>query len=126
MNIMTERNIEIFGLCETRWQGNNDFNSDEFRVIASGNEIQGHRSVAIILRKKWANIIVNILHVSDRLLLVKINTQTRSLILLQVYFSTSSSTEEELENMYEQIKEAPKSGNSVIIMGNFNTIIGEG
>jgi len=38
-NIMTERNIEILGLCETRWQGNNDFNSDEFRVITGGNEI---------------------------------------------------------------------------------------
>lgn len=38
-NIMTQRNIEILGLCESRWQGNNDFNCDEFRVITRGNEI---------------------------------------------------------------------------------------
>lgn len=77
-----------------------------------GNEIQGQRSVALILREKWANNIVNTLHISDILLLVKIKTQTRSLIILQVYFPTSSNTEEDLENMYEQIEDALKLANN--------------
>jgi len=47
---------------------------------------------------------------------------------MQVYFPTSSSTGEDLENMYEQIEDAlklAKSWDSVIVMGDFNAIIGE-
>lgn len=60
---------------------------------------------------------MNTLHVSDILLLIKIKTQTRSLIILQVYFPTSSSTVEELENMYEQIEDALKLAKSGDIVG---------
>lgn len=77
---MIEMNIEILGLCETRWQGN--FNSNEFRVVTSGNDSQEQRGVAIILKKKWTNNIVNTLYVRDRILLTKIKTQTNSIIIL--------------------------------------------
>jgi len=53
-NIMIEKNIDILGLCETRWQGSNDFNSDEFRIITSGGDVQGQRGVALVMKKKWA------------------------------------------------------------------------
>jgi len=84
---MTEKNIEILGLCETRWQGNNNFNSDKYRVITSGNKIQGLKRCSPYVETKH---IINNLHVSDRLMLVKIITQTRSHIILQFYFPISS------------------------------------
>lgn len=98
-NIMIKKNIDILGLCETRWQGNSDFNSDDFRIITSGGDVQGQRSVAIVMKKKWAENIVNTLHVNDRILLMKIKTQSDSLITLQVYFPALNSIEEEIESM---------------------------
>lgn len=53
-HIMKERNIDILSLYETRWQGNNNFNSDEFRVITSGSDTQEYRVVTRILKKKLA------------------------------------------------------------------------
>lgn len=91
--ITIERNFDILGLCEARWQSNSDFNSNKFRVITNSSDSQEHKSVAIIIKKKLTGNIVNKLHVNERLLLIKIKTQTCSLIILQVYLSISNSTE---------------------------------
>lgn len=80
------------------------------------------------MKQKRAENIVNTLHMNDRILFIKIKTQTGSLIILQVYFPTSNSTEEELESMYEQIKDTLKltrTDDRLVIMGDFNEIIGE-
>lgn len=125
---MIKRTIDILGLCETRWQLSSDFNSDEFRIKTSGSDSQEHRRVAIIMKETWASNIVNTLYVNERLLLIKMKTQMDSLIILQVYFSTLRSTEEELENMYDKIEYASKittKGDGLIIMEDFNAIIDE-
>jgi hypothetical protein len=44
--------LEIFGVCETRWGDNGDFWSDDFRKIHSGDK-QGKNGVEILLYKKW-------------------------------------------------------------------------
>jgi len=66
--------------------------------------------------------------VNERILLIKIETQNGSLIILHVYFPTSNGTEEEIESMYEQIEDTlklAKKNDGLIIMGDFNAIIGE-
>lgn len=50
-NIIIERNIDILDLCETGWQGNSNFNNDDFRVVTCGGDSQEHRDVAIIMKK---------------------------------------------------------------------------
>lgn len=80
------------------------------------------------MKKKWSVNIVNMLHVNDRILFIKIKTQTGSLMILQVYFTTSNCTEEELESMYEQIEDLLKltrTDDRWIIIRNFNAIISE-
>lgn len=33
---MREKQLDVLGVCETRWGGNDDFWSDKFRIIHSG------------------------------------------------------------------------------------------
>jgi len=48
---MDRLNTEILGLCETNWGGNDDFTSDQYRVIHSGKQ-KGKARVAVILSRK--------------------------------------------------------------------------
>lgn len=62
--------IDIIGLCETRWSGNGDYITEDFRVTHSQNAKSGRNGVAIIVQGKWKNNIINKYHLSDRLLMV--------------------------------------------------------
>lgn len=33
---MREKQLDVLGVCETRWSGNDDFWSDDIRIILSG------------------------------------------------------------------------------------------
>jgi len=69
-----------------------------------------------------------VLH-SDRLLLVRIKADPVDIVLLQVYMPTTEAEDEEIELMCEQIAELIKKGKAtdqVIIMGDWNAVVGEG
>jgi len=67
--------IDIFGIYETRWGGNGDYITEDLRVIHSGNAKSGKNGVAIIIQGDWKNNMMNIYHLYDRLLMVKIHAQ---------------------------------------------------
>lgn len=94
--------MDILGLCETRSEGNGDYWSDDYRVIHTGRE-QGRNGTAIVLHKKWGQQVENIIHYSDRLTAVKIKTKPRDVIILQVYMPTGSYSDDEIEDMYNNI-----------------------
>jgi len=48
---MKRLDIDILGLCETRWPDNGDFRSDDIRVIHT-NSTKGQAGVGISLNKK--------------------------------------------------------------------------
>lgn len=52
---MKNAKLDIFGVGETKWVGNGDCISDEFRIIRSGSERRGRNGLAVIL---WGNIIL--------------------------------------------------------------------
>jgi len=66
--------------------------------------------------------------VNDRLLLIKIKTYTVNVIVIQVYFPTSN-IKNENEQMYDSKEEflriTQDSKNIIIIMSDFNAVIGE-
>ncbi|XP_050439147.1 craniofacial development protein 2-like [Adelges cooleyi] len=120
--------IDIFGICETRWGGNGDYITEDFRVIHSGNDKSGRNGVAIIVQGKWKNNIINTYHLNDRILVVKIHAQPTNIYIIQVYFPTTNSQDVEIEEMYEQIEVLMKLTDdkaNVIIMGDFNASVGK-
>uniref|UniRef100_A0A8D8Y198 Craniofacial development protein 2 n=1 Tax=Cacopsylla melanoneura TaxID=428564 RepID=A0A8D8Y198_9HEMI len=125
--IMRNAEIDVLGLSETRWKGVGDKASDNFRIIHSGKEKQGSSGVAIILNEKWKNNVTNTYHVNDRMMMISLKAKPKDLYIIQVYFPTSRSTEEEIEEMYEKLEELISmtgEADNVIIMGDFNASVG--
>lgn len=125
---MSRLNIDILGLCEVRWEGSGDYWSDDFRIIYTGDK-QGSNGTAIILNKPWSNQVENTIHHSDRITAIKIKAEPIDIFIIQVYMPTGSYPDEEIETMYEQLDtiiDLVKDKDNLIIMGDFNAIVGEG
>lgn len=58
---MKLKQLDILGVCETRWR-------DNLRMIHSGDKQEKNR-IGIILNKEWG-LVENIYHVNDRILLI--------------------------------------------------------
>ncbi|KAI5739387.1 hypothetical protein M8J77_018683 [Diaphorina citri] len=124
---MKKANLNILGICETRWAGNGDFKSDEFRVIHSGGERRGRNGVAVILRGKWKDNVLNTYHLNDRILMIKLEAKPTNIYIIQVYLPTSRSTDEEVDEIYEQIEELlqlTENNSNIFILGDFNASVG--
>lgn len=125
---MKRAELDILGICETRWVGNGDFTSEEFRIIHCGNEKRGKNGVALILRGKWKNNVLKTYHVNDRMMLIKIHAEPTDIYVIQVYFPISNSNDEKVENIYEQLEDLFKiteEKSNVFIIGDFNASVGE-
>ncbi|XP_050424191.1 craniofacial development protein 2-like [Adelges cooleyi] len=124
---MKLKQLDILGVCKTRWGDNGDFWSDDFRMINSGDK-QGKNGVGILLNKEWGLQVENTYRVNDTILLIKLKTSTVNMIVIQVYFPTSNS-EDEMEQVYDSLDELlgiTRDSDNVIIMSDFNAGKGEG
>ena len=116
-------------LCETRWTGEEDCYSDEFRVIQSGGD--GRQSgVALILDKSTASTILDVCYEGDRLMMVRLQGKQANTVIIQVYMPTSNHKEEEIDEMYDRIEELietkTKGKDYIVVMGDWNAVVGEG
>lgn len=97
------RELDILGISETRWPGNGDYIKKDLRIIHSGGEKRGSKGVAIILRGKWKNNVLNTFHVNERIIMIKLQAHPTDMYIMQVCFPTTSCEEEEIEIMYQQL-----------------------
>jgi len=125
---MINGKLDILGISETRWQGNGEYYiKNDLRIIHSGGEKRGSKGVAIILRGKWKNNVLNTFHVNERIIMIKLQAQPTDMYIIQVYFSTTICEEEEIEIMYQQLEELLKitdNKSNVFVMGDFNASVG--
>ena len=66
---------------------------------------------------------------SDRLIMVKVSAMPVDMVIIQVYMPTTDHEDDEIEQLYEQIEEIigkQKGRENVIVMGDFNAVVGEG
>jgi endonuclease/exonuclease/phosphatase family metal-dependent hydrolase len=104
-----------------------EFRSDEYRIIYSGAK-RGQRGVALLLDKEVSERVSYICQHSDRILVVRIAAEPVDVVLIQVYMPTTDADDEEVESMYEQIEgfvRKEKGTDQVIIMGDWNAVVGE-
>ena len=50
---MARVNIDILGICELKWTGMGEFNSDDEYVYYCGQEALRRNDIAIIVNKSW-------------------------------------------------------------------------
>ena len=118
----------ILGLTETRWKGNGDFMSDDYRIIFAG-ENNNYRGIAFVLSKDAARDVITIKQMSGRILLIRLNAKPVNITIIQVYMPTTEHEEEEVEETYSIINELLKKTDGkdcTIIMGDFYAVVGEG
>ena len=101
---LEHQEMNITGLCECRWEGNGHFNCGDHLIIYSGAEKSGQAGVALVLDKEAKQGLISYNAVSERLLVVHLNTKPVKTTFIQCYAPTSSHEEEEIKEFYSQLQ----------------------
>ena len=116
---MKRYKLGVLGMSEVRWKGQGDeVDDDGVRIIFSGGD-KHERGVAIVLEKEVAKRIIEIEQCNDRLMMIKISTTPVDIAIIQVYMSTTTHKDDEIEIMYEQIEKLinkQKGNKNVVVM----------
>ena len=125
---MVTLNLDILGVCETRWTGNGRFVSDNKEILYSRGDAYA-RGVGIIMKKELPQSIIGCWTILDRVMVTKLKGTPVNINIIEAYAPTSSSPEAELDTFYDQLEQAMsicKASEMKRVMGDFNAKIGEG
>lgn len=87
---MKRMNIDILGLSEVRWPSAGTLTSEGIQMYYSGGTDNKNRNgVAIMISEKIAASVVNFLLLSDRVIMVVLETTYRRMNVLQAYAPTN-------------------------------------
>ena len=124
-----ENKLDLLGLVEHRWAGSGHFTTScGGKLIYSGRERAGQSGVVVYLSKATTKSLLEYKPVNDRILTIRLQGQAKNITLIQVYASTSASTEGDLENFYDAIQKevgSKESKDILIISGDFNAKVGK-
>lgn len=127
---MKRLDIPILGVSEMRWPNSGKCNIEEHTVYYSGEDSNYHiNGVAFIVSKHVEKCVKSVCYVSDRVIMLQLNSRPVDINLIQVYAPTSVSDEEEIEKFYDTIKSVTdkiKKKDITIIMGDLNAKVGQG
>ena len=116
------------GLSEVRWPGKGEMSKDGYKIIYSGMEDGGHQQgVAMILGEEAARALIGYKLIGPRMMKARFNTASGKATIIQVYAPTTSATEQEIEEFYEELQQMVQEISSqdiTIIMGDFNARVG--
>src|SRR6478609_1177978 len=116
------------GVCEVRWRDGGDFVSDGYTVMYAGGPTC-QRGVAVIAEAKVAERVTEIDTFRDRIIVVKVKADPVDMVIVQAYLPTTDHEDEEVEKLYDQLEQIlvkQKGTDNVILMGDFNAVVGEG
>src|SRR6476469_1277842 len=123
---MRRNRLNIMGVSDIRWKDGGDFVSYGYRVMYAGGPTC-QRGVAVIVEAKVAERVTEIDRFGDRIMVVKVKADPVDMV--PAYLRTTNYEDEEVEKLYEQLEEIlgkPKGTDYVIVMGDFNAVVGEG
>ena len=119
--------VDIMGVAETRWNGSGKITENGKTMIYSGGE-ENCYGVGIVMSSKVTKSMIGYWPISNRVILVKLQGHPVNINIIQVYAPTTDHPDEEIEVFYEEIttaKKYAKSGEVMIIMGDFNAKLGK-
>jgi hypothetical protein len=112
-----------------RWPQPEDFWGGNYRVIHlhTAHNRPGYGGVGVELDKKLGNRVKGFVQYNERLYSVRIETKPKDTVIIQVYMPTTD--EEVVEKWYEDLSELIEKINNeenLIMLGDWNEIVGEG
>lgn len=88
-------------------------------------QTKGLYGVGFLIKKKYKKNINNFLGISERVALLQLKFERFSLSLIQAYAPTEKSSDDEIEQFYNEMESAHElTDDKVIVMGDFNAKIG--
>lgn len=127
---MQRLKMNILGISETRWAGQGQIPTNGGMLYFSGNDDNHHRNgVAIAVSQEIMASVNNFVPISDRIILLQLQSKSRKLNIIQIYAPTADKPDEEIELFYELIKqtiESLKRRDITILLGDFNAKVGKG
>ena len=121
-------NADIIGISETRYIEEAKVRLDSYTFIYSGGSEHQH-GVGFIIKSSIEKSILGYWPVSNRNIMLKLKAKPFDIAIIQTYAPTSSHSDDEIEEHYEEINKMlkeVKSTDVLIIAGDFNAKIGKG
>uniref|UniRef100_A0A8D8WNZ2 Craniofacial development protein 2 n=1 Tax=Cacopsylla melanoneura TaxID=428564 RepID=A0A8D8WNZ2_9HEMI len=126
---MRKNNIDLMGLGEVRWIGEGELIVDEYKMVYKGGEKKKEFGVGIIYKQSLDKNVTKIIPKSDRVIAMKITSDPVDTLIIQVYMPTSNATDDFVDEIYKQIEEVIEENGKgqikTIIMGDWNSVVGD-
>lgn len=118
-------NHDILGLSEVRRLGENIIEDDDYIMYYLG-KTKGLYGVGFLVKKKYKENITTFTGISERVCVLEIVLGNLPFAIIQAYAPTESSSQEDIDNFYEDLAKAHNSVSTkyIISMGDFNAQIG--
>ena len=100
---MARVNVDILGISKLKWTRMGEFNSDDHDIYYSEQESLRRNEVAIIVKKRVWNAVLECNLKNDRMISVHFQGKSFSIRAIQVYGLTSNAEEVEVEQFYEDL-----------------------
>jgi exonuclease III len=125
---MQKNAVSVLVVSEVRWKGQGEIRSGDYTVYYSGGD-RDERGIAIVVHKSIVKSVVKKSVYSDRIIAVKLKAEPISILIVQVYMTTSEYDDDKVEELYDIIEEIleedGKGKTNTIIMGDWNSVVGD-
>lgn len=123
--------IEILGLSDVKMTGNGRLKIHNNKTLYYSGSDTSYETygVAIVLSSHIDSAVTNVIPLSNRAIMIQMNTKPRKMNIIQVYAPTADKPSSEIEHFYsevEQLYNLTKKEDINILMGDFNAKVGEG
>jgi len=123
-NEMQKNEVSVLGVSEVRWKGQGETRNGDYIVYYT----EGERAekLAIVVHKSRVKCVKKIVY-NDRIVIIKLQAEPISILMMEVYMPTSEH-EDEVEELYytiEEILEEGKGDINTIIMGDWSSAVGD-
>ena len=103
---LNRRKIDICCVQKVRWRGASartaTGKNSQYKLFWIGNETR-NGGVGIFVEKKWIGKVLEVKHVNDRLMMIKLQTYKRTDVAVLAYALQEGLTNDEKDRFYESI-----------------------
>ena len=126
---MTSRNIDIIGICETDWTGQEKMQQTEGEtIIYSGRDDDNHKEgVGILMSRSASRTLMDWTPISERIIQARLYSQHTKLTIVHISL-TEEADEQVKEEFYVVLHDVLDNRNKkdlLIITGDINAKVGE-
>lgn len=126
---MTERNLKLIGLAETRHEGHGQkILHDDYEIFYSGGQASNRHGVAIILHPDLCRYVDKVQYVNNRIIALTLNLHSYKVSFIQAYAPQQGRPQEEKETFYNQLQDTFDSlptDSEINIIGDLNGHVGK-